>query len=175
MEEKEELHLWNEGGEEQSYEIADQLTQEQRAELRQLLEKFKDSLQDQPGRTQAEEHTIDTGTTKPVKLLPYRLPYAYRDKVKKELAEMVKDGIATTSNSEWATPIAVIFLPNPRSSPGRPQYLPMSSPVFIMSSFKNTNKYCAFTNLSMYRYARGVRESIIFTCKMIIVIIRTCT
>ena len=36
MEEKEELHLWNE--EEQSYEIADQLTEEQRAELRHLLE-----------------------------------------------------------------------------------------------------------------------------------------
>ena len=61
-----------------------------------------------PGRTQAAEHTIDTGTAKPVKLPPYRLPYAYRDTVKKELKEMVKDGIVTTSNSEWAAPIVLV-------------------------------------------------------------------
>ena len=47
---KEELHLWNEE-EEKSYEIADQLTDEQRVELRHLLEQYKDTLQDKPGRT----------------------------------------------------------------------------------------------------------------------------
>ncbi|KAL5515900.1 hypothetical protein EMCRGX_G001145 [Ephydatia muelleri] len=104
---KEELHLWNEE-EEKSYEIADQLTDEQRVELRHLLEQYKDTLQDKPGRTLAAEHVIDTGTAKPVKLPPYRLPYAYRDQVQKELKEMVKDGIATTSNSEWAAPIVLV-------------------------------------------------------------------
>ena len=78
VEEKDELHLWNEE-EEQPYEIADQLTEEQRAELRPLLKQYKGTLQVRPGRTQAAEHTIDTGTAKPVKLPPYRLPYAYRD------------------------------------------------------------------------------------------------
>ena len=52
VEEKDELHLWNEE-EEQLYEIADQLTEEQRAELRHLLEQYKGTLQDRPGRTQA--------------------------------------------------------------------------------------------------------------------------
>ena len=103
----EELHLWNEE-EEKSYEIADQLTDEQRVELRHLLEQYKDTPQDKPGRTLAAEHVIDTGTAKPVKLPPYRLPYAYRDQVQKELKEMVKDGIATTSNSEWAAPIVLV-------------------------------------------------------------------
>ena len=103
----EELHLWNEE-EEKSYEIANQLTDEQRVELRHLLEQYKDTLQDKPGRTLAAEHVIDTGTAKPVKLPPYRLPYAYRDQVQKELKEMVKDGIATTSNSEWAAPIVLV-------------------------------------------------------------------
>eukprot|EP00731_Ephydatia_muelleri_P003135 Em0001g3135a len=103
----EELHLWNEE-EEKSYEIADQLTDEQRVELRHLLEQYKDTLQDKPGRTLAAEHVIDTGTAKPVKLPPYRLPYAYRDQVQKELKEMVKDGIATTSISEWAAPIVLV-------------------------------------------------------------------
>ena len=42
-----------------------------------------------------------------MKLPPYRLPYAYRDKVQKKLKDMVKDGIATTSNSEWAFPIGL--------------------------------------------------------------------
>ena len=56
MEEKEELHLWNEE-EEQSHEIADQLTEEQGAELRHLLEQYKGTLQDKPGLTQVAEHT----------------------------------------------------------------------------------------------------------------------
>ena len=83
-------------------------TDGQRVELRHLLEQYKGTLQDKPGRARATEHIIDTGTAKPVKLPPYRLPYAYRDQVQKELKEMVKDGIATTSNSEWAAPIVLI-------------------------------------------------------------------
>ena len=107
VEGEEELHLQSEEGE-QPYEIAKQLTKEQSAELRHLLEQYKDTLQDKPGRTRVAEHVIDTGTAKPVKLSPYRLPYAYRDLVQKELKEMVKDGIATTSNSEWASPIVLV-------------------------------------------------------------------
>ena len=45
VEEKDELHLWNEE-EEQSYEIADQFTEEQRAERRHLLEQYKGTLQE---------------------------------------------------------------------------------------------------------------------------------
>ena len=92
VEGEEELHLWSEEAEgEQTYEIAKHLTKEQRAELRHLLEQYKDTLHDKPGRTRVAEHVIDTGTAKPVKLPPYRLPYAYRDLVQKELKEMVKD------------------------------------------------------------------------------------
>ena len=66
-------------------EISDHLNEEQRASLRQLLEEFKDTLQTRPGRTQVTEHYIHTGAERPVKLPPYRLPYAYRRTVEKEL------------------------------------------------------------------------------------------
>ena len=59
------------------YEISDYLDEEQRASLRQLLEEFKDTLQIRPGWTQVIEHYIHTGAERPVKLPPYRLPYAY--------------------------------------------------------------------------------------------------
>ena len=60
--EGEELHLWSEEVEgEQTYEIAKQLTKEQSAELRHLLEQYKDTLQDKPGRTRVAEHVIDIG------------------------------------------------------------------------------------------------------------------
>ena len=46
----------------------DQLMSEQQHEFQGLLEEFADVMQNQPGRTDAAEHTIDTGTARPVKL-----------------------------------------------------------------------------------------------------------
>ena len=72
-------------------EISDHLNEEQRAE-------FKDTLQTRLGRTQVTEHYIHTGAERPVKLPPYRLPYAYRRTVEKEMLK----GVISRSASEWA-------------------------------------------------------------------------
>ena len=42
-------------------EISDQLSDEQRASLQQLLAEFKDTLQTRPGRTHVTEHSVHTG------------------------------------------------------------------------------------------------------------------
>ena len=49
-----------------------------------------------------------TGTAKPIRLPAYRLPHAYRDEVKKELDEMLRNGVIEPSNSEWSAPIVLV-------------------------------------------------------------------
>ena len=54
------------------------------------------------------EHSIITTDTLPVRLPPYRLPYAYRDAVKAEIEEMLKHGVIEESYSEWSAPIVLV-------------------------------------------------------------------
>ena len=88
--------------------FGDQLTSEQQQELQGLLEEFADVMQNQPGRTDAAEHTIDTGTARPVKLPPYRPPHAHKETVKQEIDEMLESGIIEPSQSEWSAPIVLV-------------------------------------------------------------------
>ena len=46
--------------------------------------------------------------TRPVRLPPYRLPYAYRDTVKAEINDMLKYGVIEESHSEWSAPIVIV-------------------------------------------------------------------
>lgn len=49
-----------------------------------------------------------TGSAGPIRLPPYRIPYAYRESVEKELKEMEESGIIEPSQSEWSSPIVVV-------------------------------------------------------------------
>ena len=83
------------------------LSNQERQEMIQILEEFQDVLQGKPGQTNMAEHTINTNS-KPIRLPPYRIPYAYREAVAKELQEMKESGIIESSASEWAAPIVVV-------------------------------------------------------------------
>ena len=88
--------------------IGQQLDEGQRGGLEDLLERFNDVLQNSPGRTNLAEHAIRTGTAHPVRLPPYRVPHAYRSEVKRQVNEMLQDGVIEPSNSEWAAPIVLV-------------------------------------------------------------------
>ena len=76
--------------------------------LKELLEgRFTKVLSNKLGKTSLSEHRIETESSKPVRLLPYRLPHEYRDSVKKELAEMECNGIIEPACSKWASPLVV--------------------------------------------------------------------
>ena len=72
-----------------------------------IFKEFEDVLQSEPGRTTLTEHKINTNHMRPIRLNPYRIPYAYRDAVAKELEEMEERGIIEPSHSEWSSPIVV--------------------------------------------------------------------
>ena len=84
------------------------LNNNQRQQLQQILTEFSEVLQNKPGHTKLVEHRIETGTSCPVKLPPYRLPQAYRESVQKEIQEMLEQDIIEPSSSEWAAPIILV-------------------------------------------------------------------
>lgn len=73
-----------------------------------MLASFSNVLQNRPGRTKLTEHTTNTGTARPIRLPPYRLPHAYREAVQQELKDMLEQGIIEPSRSAWAAPIVLV-------------------------------------------------------------------
>jgi len=60
------------------------------------------------GNCTVVEASVDTGDAKPISCNPYRLPYAMREHLKKELEEMLKEGIIEESDSPWASPMLYV-------------------------------------------------------------------
>ena len=80
----------------------------QKHDLRDIWSKFGAVLSSKPGRTTVIEHRITTGHAKPIRLHPYRIPYAYRETVREELRQMERERIIERSSSEWAAPIVLV-------------------------------------------------------------------
>ena len=73
-----------------------------------LLARYDDVFQDKPGRTDIVEHCIPTGSAKPIRLPPYRLPHAYRSEVKNEIEDMLRSGIIKPATGEWSAPVVIV-------------------------------------------------------------------
>ena len=101
------IPVWNECPHGQPT-MGKELDKAQHEQLQALFEEFADVLKDRPGKTELVEHRIETAAANPVRLPPYRLPQAYRERVQEELQEMLADGIIEPSNSDWAAPIVLV-------------------------------------------------------------------
>ena len=88
--------------------VNEDLDENKYQELQSLCSDFQDVLHGKPGCTMLTEHSIPTGSSIPVRQAPYRLPYAHREWVKKEIEAMLKDGVVEPSMSDWASPIVLI-------------------------------------------------------------------
>ena len=91
---------WKDGDPDDQPTISERLSTEQQEQLRGVLTEFDQVFQNQPGQTQLAEHRIETGSARPVRLPPYRLPQAYRSDVQQELQEMLAQKIIEPSSSE---------------------------------------------------------------------------
>ena len=85
-----------------------ELTTQQKSELEEVLQQFKTTLSDTPGKTLRITHHIKTGDSPPINLHPYRVPVAWKDEVKKEIQTMLELGVIKPSDSPWAAPIVTV-------------------------------------------------------------------
>jgi hypothetical protein len=64
-------------------------------------------------------HEIKTGDALPIKKNPYKVPFALRSEMEKQLDEMMQRGVITPSCSEWAAPVILV---KKKSMDGTPKY-----------------------------------------------------
>ena len=72
---------------------------------------------DDLGVTNIAEHCIDTGTARPVKQPPRRVPLAFANKEKETIHQMERQGIIRKSTSPWASPLCLVMKKNGKIRP----------------------------------------------------------
>ena len=76
--------------------------------IAQVIEVYKSLFSQQIGQTNITHHIIETGNAAPVKIPPRPIPFHYVDKVQKQLADMVNEGIIRPSSSPWCAPAVYV-------------------------------------------------------------------
>ncbi len=77
-------------------------------EIKDLLGEFNDVFSDAPGSTDRVTMTIDTKDCEPIRQTSYLVPLGMREKVRRELVSLEKQGIIERCRSEWASPLVPV-------------------------------------------------------------------
>lgn len=88
--------------------VSDELSEEEKTEIRTLLDDFEDVLSDVPGVTTLGVHDIKLTTNEPVRTKPYPLPFVSRDTVCEEVRKMIEAGVIEPSSSPYCSPIVIV-------------------------------------------------------------------
>lgn len=92
-------------------EIPEDLAEEQASRFKNLLVRYQDVFSKGPtdyGRTSLAKHTIETGSSKPIKLPARRVPLAKHEEVAELIHDMRNRDVIEPSNSPWAAPIVLV-------------------------------------------------------------------
>jgi hypothetical protein len=90
---------------------SDGLDGRQKEKLHALLVEFEDVFSTGPadmGRTSLTSHKIDTGSQRPIKQQPRRLPYSKLETAQNAIKEMHEQGVIEPSISPWCAPIVLV-------------------------------------------------------------------
>ncbi|KAK3719590.1 hypothetical protein QZH41_004747 [Actinostola sp. cb2023] len=93
-------------------EISDELDDEQKQQIKEMLEEYSDVLSGTPNMTNAAIHQIDTGDSTPIRGAPYKIPQKLEEEVNKEIEKMLALGIIRPSTSPWASPVVIVPKPD---------------------------------------------------------------
>ncbi len=113
------------------------ITDVQKAELRSLLEEYREIFAENVLELKAAkgmECTIETTTETPVRApRPYRVPIALRDVLDNQIKQLLAQGVITHSESDWASP--ALLVPKPGGS------------YRLVVDFRKLNKVLVINNL----------------------------
>ena len=87
------------------------LNEEEKNSLLPILHEFKETFflkGDALTHTNTLKHRIETVSDKPINAKNYRYPYKLRDEVRKQISEMLNQGIIAPSTSPWNAPIWIV-------------------------------------------------------------------
>ena len=73
-------------------------------EYQEIFAKTSEEMGDYAG----VEHEIEMGDAKPVKQKSYRAAFKIREEQKRQIKNMVDQGVVRPSNSPWASPVVMV-------------------------------------------------------------------
>jgi hypothetical protein len=76
--------------------------------LKDILKTFINSSDTFIGKAHVAEHSIDTGSSKPINVRPHMLSPYVEKRIEEELDRMLKLGFVEMSNSPYCNPIVVV-------------------------------------------------------------------
>lgn len=91
-----------------SVEYGTQLTIEQQERLEAILDQSADVFTANGKPAALVEHVIDTGTHVPIAVPPYRMSPLRKEILRKEIDQMLAEGVIEESNSPWAAPVVMV-------------------------------------------------------------------
>ena len=98
-----------EGGEDDRVDVNEELTDEQQLIISDVICKNVSVFNDKPGKILNMSYEIFVDDkVKPISSLPYKLPYALKDKVKATIDSWLEQGIIRKSSSSWCSPAVVV-------------------------------------------------------------------
>ena len=88
--------------------LGDELPEDQRRVLKDLVRRYPDVFTDMPGETDVIQHQIRLTDDTPIRCKPYPLPYAMREELRNEVDTMLEMGVVRPSTSSYASPIVMV-------------------------------------------------------------------
>ena len=88
--------------------LGDELPEDQRRVLKDLVRRYPDVFTDMPGETDVIQHQIRLTDDMPIRCKPYPLPYAMREELRNEVDTMLEMGVVRPSTSPYASPIVMV-------------------------------------------------------------------
>ena len=84
------------------------LTKEQKGQVRDILTEFQHFFTDLPVETDVTRNRISLTTTEPIRNKPYPVPYSIRQSLKEDISKMLLLKIVRESHSPYSSPVVVV-------------------------------------------------------------------
>ena len=88
--------------------LGEQLSEEQRSQIEELVDRYEHVFTDVPGNSTLAEHHLDLTSEEPVRSKPYPVPYNVRESLKEDIQSMLEMGVIRESTSPYASPVVVV-------------------------------------------------------------------
>ena len=88
--------------------LGERLTEEQRVQLEELIDRYEHIFTDVPGDSNLTEHQIEVTSEEHIRSKPYAIPYKVRESLNEDIQAMLQMGVIRESKSPYASPVVVV-------------------------------------------------------------------